>query len=202
MLSVIMLLRLLRTALLDRRRLLLENAALRQQVVVLKRSVKRAHVKDSDRIFWILLQRLLADWQSCLLFVKPETVLRWHRRGFRYYWGRKSRPRKPGRPPIAWTLLYLIKRLSKENVLWGAPRIRDELALLGHAIAQSTVERYMVRHRDPKRSQRWMTFLRNHMQVTAACDFFVVPTLIFKRLYALTWCPVAKHRTSFLRRRS
>ncbi len=174
----------LRALVLDRQRLLLENTALRQQVIVLKRSVKRAHVKDSDRIFWILMQRLLADWRSCLLFVKPETVIRWHRRGFRYYWGRKSKPKKPGRPPIAWKLVYLIKRLSQENVFWGAPRILDELALLGHAVPQSTVEKYMVRHRDPDRGQRWTTFLRNHMRVTAACDFFVVPTLTFKLLYA------------------
>ncbi len=129
-------------------------------------------------------QRLLADWQSCLLFVKPETVIRWHRRGMRYYWGRKSRPKNPGRPAIAWRLIYLIKRLSRENVTWGSPRIRDELAMLGHSVPKSTVERYMVKHRDPKRGQGWRTFLQNHMKVTAACDFFVVPTLTFRLLYA------------------
>jgi hypothetical protein len=155
-----LLLGMLRALVLDRERLLLENAALRQQVLVLKRSVKRAHVKDSDRIFWILMRRLLDDWQSCLLFVKPQTVLRWHRKGFRYFWGRKSKPRKPGRPPIGWKLVYLIKRLSRENVLWGAPRIRDELVMLGHEVAESNVERYRVRHRDPRRGQGWRTFSR------------------------------------------
>jgi transposase InsO family protein len=120
-----------------------------------------------------------------LLFVKPETVIRWHRRGMRYYRGRKSRPRKPGRPAIAWRLIYLIKRLSKDNVLWGAPHVRAELARLGHDVAQSTVERYMVRHRDPKRGQRWMTFLQNELRATAACDFFSVPTATFRNLFVL-----------------
>jgi hypothetical protein len=101
----------------------------------------------------------------------------------RYYWARKSTPRRQGRPPIPWTLVYLIKRLSRDNVLWGAPRLRDELAQLGHKVAASTVARYMVRHRDPKKAQRWRTFLKNHLSVTAACDFFVVPTLTFKLLY-------------------
>jgi putative transposase len=174
----------LRAALIDRQRLMLENAALRQQVVILKRSVLRPRIQDSDRVFWILLQRFLTDWKSSLLIVKPETVLRWHRKGWAYYWARKSRPRKPGAPPIGWKLVRLIQRLSVENVTWGAPRIRDELVLLGHDVAQSTVEEYMVKRSDPRRGQRWTTFLRNHMRVTAACDFFVVPTLTFKLFYA------------------
>ena len=98
-----------------------ENLALRQQIAVLKRSVNRAKIEDSDRIFWILMKRLLKNWKECLPIVKPETVIRWHRKGFADYWRRKSRS-KPGRPPIPMGLILLIRRLSQENVTWGAPR--------------------------------------------------------------------------------
>ena len=177
------LLGLLRAALADRQRLLLENAALRHQVAVLKRSVSRPRLDDSDRLFWIALRRLHREWKDWLLFVRPETVMRWHRKGFAYYWARRSKPRKIGRPAIGWPLVTLIRRLSRENVLWGAGRIADELAKLGHQVSEATVEKCRVRHRDPQRGQRWSTFLRNHASVTAACDFFVVPTLTFKLLY-------------------
>jgi transposase InsO family protein len=171
------LLALLRSAIRDRQKLLIENAALRHQVVVLKRGVKRPRIEDSDRIFWIAMRRLVRD------FVQPETVVKWHRHGFLRYWGRKSKPHRQGRPSIGWNLVYLIKRLSMENVLWGAPAIGRELQRLGHDIADSTIAKYMVPRHDPGRGQRWTTFLRNHMPVTAACDFFVVPTLTFKLLY-------------------
>ena len=165
----------------DRARLALENAALRQQLIVLKRSVNRAKINDSDRVFWVLMRRMLKDWKDSLLIVKPETLLRWHRQGFRYYWRWKSRA-KPGRPPIAMKVIFLIKRLSRDNPLWGAPRISDELALLGHSVGPTTVAKYMVRTKRPP-STSWRSFLANHMSVTAACDFFVVPTLTFKLLY-------------------
>ncbi|MHC4512969.1 MAG: integrase core domain-containing protein [Planctomycetota bacterium] len=166
----------------DRSRLALENIALRQQIVVLKRSVGRAKIDDSDRIFWILMRRLLDSWRDTLLIVKPETVIKWHRKGWRYYWRRKSQRGKPGRPKIDPEVIELIRRLSRDNATWGAPRIQSELALLGHRVAVSTVAKYMVRH--PKEPwQSWRTFLANHMSVTAACDFFVVPTLTFKALY-------------------
>ena len=166
----------------DRSRLALENVALRQQIVVLKRSVKRAKIEDSDRVFWILMRRLLDSWRDALLIVKPETVIQWHRKGWKYFWRRKSLRGKPGRPPIEPAVIELIRRISRENVTWGAPRIASELALLGHQVAESTVAKYMVRH--PKKpSQTWRTFLANHMSVAAACDFFVVPSLTFKPLY-------------------
>src|SRR5262245_6689187 len=92
----------LRALVLDRQRLLLENLALRQQVIVLKRMNQRPHLRDSDRVFWILMRKALRDWKSCLLIVKPETVIRWHRRGWRYYWRRESWPKRVGRPPIGW----------------------------------------------------------------------------------------------------
>jgi hypothetical protein len=136
----------LRAALIDRQRLMIENAVLHQQVIVLKRSVTRPRIQDSDRVFWILMHRLLSDWKSCMLIVKPETLIRWHRKGAAYYWARTSRTAKRGAPAIGWKLVRLIQRLSIENVTWGAPRIRDELVMLGQEVAQSTVEKYMVKN--------------------------------------------------------
>ena len=118
----------------DRQRLALENVALRHQLVVLKRSVKQARIHDSDRVFWILMKKMLADWRDAVHFVKPDTIVRWHRKGFRYYWRRKSKS-KPGRPPISMAVIHLIRRMSMENVMWGAPKIASELALLGHVVA-------------------------------------------------------------------
>ena len=168
----------------DRTRLAAENIVLRQQLNVLGRSVNRARIEDSDRIFWILVRKLFKDWAEHLVIVKPETVIRWHRMGFAYYWRRKSRARRGGRPPITESVIELIRQMSAENVTWGSPRIRKELAKLGHEVAKSTVERYMVkREPDGGARHRWRTFLANHMDVAAACDFFTVPTITFKVLY-------------------
>ena len=112
---------LLRTLLADRHQLLAENLALRHQLGVLKRSVPRPKIEDSDRLIWILLRRSFKDWKDALIFVKPDTVVRWHRNGFRYYWKRKSRA-KPGRPPISMGVIMLIRRHVQENLTWGAPR--------------------------------------------------------------------------------
>ena len=168
----------------SRSRLLLENLALRQQLAVLSRQRKRPRVQNRDRLFWILLSRLFQDWRSCLLFVKPETVVKWHRGGFRQYWRWKSRVRRPGRPAIDTEVRAAIRQLLDENALWGAPRIHGELLKLGYQVSERTVGRYLKRIR-PRRtsSQSWMTFLRNHLGCTAACDFFVVPTATFRVLY-------------------
>lgn len=122
------LLAILEFAMKGRAQLVLENAALRHQLAVLKRSVTRAKFEGSDRIFWIVLRRMLKDWRDAVFLVKPDTVVRWHRNGFRYYRKRKSRS-KPGRPPIGRDVIHLIKRISTENSLWGAPKTADELAL-------------------------------------------------------------------------
>ena len=180
--KILDLVQLVRLLVADRKRLALENVALRHQLTVLKRSVKRPRIEDSDRVFWILMMRMLKEWKDAVHFVKPETVLRWHRKGFRYYWKRKSKS-KPGRPPISMAIIHLIRRMSMDNTTWGAPKIASELALIGHVVADSTVAKYMVKARKPDPSQRWGTFIRNHMDVTAACDFFVVPTATFKVLY-------------------
>ncbi len=125
--------------------------------------------------------RMLKEWREALVIVTPATAIRWHRQGFRYYWRWKSRA-KPGRPPISMELIHLIRRLSRENVLWGAKHMRDELALLGHRVSITTVAKYMIRHRRGNAGQGWSSFLRNHLARTAACDFLVVPTITFKLL--------------------
>jgi len=143
-----MLLILLRALLVPKVQLALENVALRQQVAVLRRPVHRPRVRARDRLFRVVLRRLWAGWRDALGLVQPATVVRWHRAGWRLVWRWRSR-KKPGRPPVPPEVRALIRRLSGENRLWGAPRIRDELALLGHRVAKSTVEKYMTRPRTP-----------------------------------------------------
>jgi len=146
-------------------------------------------------------------WPSLLglsRVVQPDTILRWHRAGFRAYWRWKSRAQS-GRPPVSRELCELIRRMSKENPLWGAPRIHGELLKLGFEIAESTVSKYMIRHRGPP-SQNWRTFLRNHADAIAAIDLCVVPTLTFECLFAflvvghgrrqLLWFAVSRHPTA------
>ena len=155
--------------------LALENLALRHQLEVLERSGKRPKLRQRDRMFWVLLSALWPDWRSALVIVKPETVTRWRRRGFRLCWCWKSRSRKPGRPPINEEIRKLIRRMSQENLTWGAPRIESELRLLGYAVAERTVAKYMVRT-PASPTQTWRTFLNNHslemmdIDVLKACN--------------------------------
>lgn len=160
--------------------LLAENAALRQQLAVYRRTIKRPRLRRRDRIFWVWLSWLWSDWRSALVIVQPATVVGWHRDGFRLYWRLKSRP--SGRPKVTTEVRRLLRRMAKENPLWGAPRIQSELRLLGYELAESTVARYLPRNNRPP-SPTWKTFLRNHLSETAAIDFFVVPTATFRVLY-------------------
>jgi putative transposase len=180
--EILALLMYLRALLRHRLTLAAENLALRQQLATLHRSVPKPRLHDHDRRFWILLARLWPGWRSALLIVAPATVVRWHRQGFRYYWRWKSRG-QPGRPLIDAEARQLIRRLSRDNPLWGAPRIQAELRLLGHDLAEATVVKYMVRRRDQPPSQTWRTFLKNHVGTLAAIDFCVVPTVTFRLLY-------------------
>ncbi len=173
---------LVRAFLLSRLSLAAENLALRQQVAVYKHTVTRPRLRPRDRLFWVLLSRLWANWRSALAIVQPDTVIKWHRQGFKLYWRWKSRAGKPGRPRIQRELRDLIHRMSRENPLWGAPRILSELLLLGYDLAQGTVAKYMIRIRKPP-SQTWRTFLANHAADIVACDFFTVPTVTFRILY-------------------
>jgi len=167
----------------SRSRLEAENAALRHQLIILCRQRHiRVRLTNNDRWFFIQMYRWFPSVLKVLTVVRPETLVRWHRAGFRSYWRWKSRSRG-GRPQIETDLRALIRRMSIENPLWGAPRIHGELLKLGFAVAQSSVARYMVKRRGPP-SQGWVTFLRNHAPDIAAMDLFVVPTIGFNLLYA------------------
>ena len=161
-----------------------ENAVLRQQLIVAKRRApKRVIITDVDRLILVWLCRLWPRLLDSMVIVQPETVLRWHRAGFRTFWRWKSRS-AGGRPKIDAELRALIRRISRENVLWGAPRIHGELLKLGFQVSQSTVAKYVV-HRPRPSSHSWRTFLRNHAPEVAAIDLFVAPTIGFKLLYVL-----------------
>src|SRR6202048_4393704 len=164
-------------------RLEAENAALRHQLIVLRRKVKgRAHLTNHDRWFFILMYRWFPSILEVLVIIRPETLVHWHRAGFRRYWRWKSRS-PGGRPQIGTDLRALIRRMSVENPLWGAPRIHGELLKLGFEVAQSSVAKYMVKRGGPP-SQEWRTFLRNHAPDIAAVDLLVIPTIGFDLLYA------------------
>ena len=165
-------------------RLEAENAVLRHQLIVLRRRLHgRVRLTNNDRWFFIQLYRWFPSILQVLTIIRPETLVRWHRVGFRRYWRWKSRS-QGGRPQIEADLRKLIRRMSIENPLWGAPRIHGELLKLGFELAQSSVAKYMVKHRGPP-SPGWRTFLRNHAPEIAAMDLFVVPTIGFDMLYAL-----------------
>ncbi len=164
-------------------RLEAENAALRHQLIVLRRKVRgRVRLTNNDRWFLLQLYRWFPSILQLVTVVQPETLVRWHRVGFRLYWRWKSGLRG-GRPQIETDLRALIRQMSMENPLWGAPRIHGELLKLGYEVAQSTVAKYMVKRRRPP-SQGWRTFLRNHAPDIAAMDLFIVPTISFDLLYA------------------
>src|SRR6266446_4984785 len=164
-------------------RLEAENAALRHQLVVLRRKLKgRTRLTSNDRWFFVQLYRWFPSILPAVMIIRPETLVRWHRAGFRRYWRWQSR-RRGGRPPIEAELRALIRQMSRENLLWGAPRIHGELLKLGFELAQSSVAKYMVKRRGPP-SQGWCTFLHKHAPDIAAMDLFVVPTIGFNLLYA------------------
>ena len=171
-----------RAAMRCRHDLATENLALRQQLAVMKYQRPRPRLTDADRLFWVVLSRIWSGWQDSLHVVQPETVLRWHRQGFRYYWRWKSRHR--GRPKADSEIRALIRRMCLANPLWGAPRVHGELLKLGLDVSETTVSKYMVKHRGPP-SQTWRTFLRNHAKELIALDFFTVPTATFRVLFVL-----------------
>jgi transposase InsO family protein len=178
-------------------RLEAENVALRHQLMVLRRQLGgRVHLTNRDRLFLVQLYHWFPSIGRVLAIVRPETVIRWHRAGFRCYWRWKSRSRG-GRPQISAELRALIRRMSNENPLWGAPRIHGELLKLGFDVAQSSVAKYMVKRRGPP-SQGWRTFLRNHAPDIAAMDLFVVPTIGFDLLYAFVIVRLDRRQLVFI----
>ena len=189
----------------SRCRLEAENLFLRHQLnIALRRVPPRLRLRSSDRALLIWITKLWSGLLSAAQVVQPETILRWHRAGFKVFWRWKARNRA-GRPKIDRGLRDLIQRMSNENRLWGASRIHGELLMLGFEVAQSTVSKYMMRVRNPP-SQTWKTFLQNHAEAIAAIDMCVVPTVTFDRLFVflvvghgrrqLLWFEVTRHPTA------
>jgi transposase InsO family protein len=154
----------------------------RHQLGVLQRSVKRPKLTPADRLLWGWLCAVWADWRSGVFIVKASTVIGWHRKGFRLFWAWKVRHGKPGRPSVPKEVRALIRTMSRENPLWGAPRIHGELLKLGIDIGETSVGKYMARGRKPP-SQTWRTFLENHINSMVSVDFFTVPTIRCQVLY-------------------
>jgi transposase InsO family protein len=188
---LIALLGFLRSLFRARRELALENLALRQQLVVLRRA-KRPRLINADRIFWAWLSRVWAHWSDVLVIVRPDTVVRWHRRGFRLFWRWKAQ-QGPGRPPASKEVRDLIRRMATENLGWGAPRIHGELLKLGIDVSERTVSRLMPHRRKPP-SQTWRTFLANHAGTLACIDFLAVHTASFRVLYVFLVLSVDRRR--------
>ena len=163
----------------------LEILALRQQLaMVTARDRKRLRFRRRERLFWVWLYRLWPGCLKTLAVFKADTLVRWHRNGFQLYWTWKSRRGDGGRPWISRETRALIRRLSRENPLWGAPRVHGEVQMLGIDVCQTTVAKYMIRPRKPP-SQTWRTFLDNHAKDLVFIDFFTVPTATFRILYVL-----------------
>jgi putative transposase len=161
-----------------------EIIALRHQLTVFQRTQKpkRIMLNGIDRCLWVWLSRMWSGWRSAVLIVKPETVIGWHRQGFRWYWTWKICHGRSGRPCVPNETRNLIRTMSRENPLWGAPRIHGELMKLGIKISEASVAKYMVRHPKPP-SQTWRTFLDNHVSQLASVDFFTVHTVWFEILF-------------------
>jgi transposase InsO family protein len=174
----------------SRRQLGLEILALRHQVQVLRRGVKRPALNNAERLLWVGLKKVWPEWKDALVIVRPETVVGWQRKAFRAFWRWKSRPRG-GRPSIDPKIIHLIRRMWKANPTWGSIRIQDELAHLGLQVSDATVRKYRPQPRKPS-SQTWRSFLNNHVREVAAMDFFIVPTATFRVLYVFV--VMAHHR--------
>ncbi len=164
--------------------LVAENALLRQQLIILRRQVKRPACTKTDRMLLVLLARMVRTWKQALLIVQPETLLRWHRQGFKLFWKYKSRAASL-KPRISQETISLIQEMARDNRLWGAERIRGELLKLGIHVSKRTIQKYMKQVRTARpRGQTWRTFLHNHAGQIWACDFLPVTDLFFRSLFA------------------
>jgi len=173
----------------SRLELLMENLALRQQLAVFKQKRSRPALGPADRAFWVVLRQVWRNWANALIFVEPDTVVRWQRQGFKWFWRWISRTKKAGRPRIPREVREFIIRMARDNG-WGAPRIHGELLKLGIVIDERTVSRYLPRGRtSPDKLQRWLVFLRNHRDALVGMDFFTVPTVTF----GLLWVFIVLH---------
>jgi putative transposase len=173
--------------------LVLENIALRQQLRALQRTIRRPHLRTRDRMFWVLLAKTWRRWRTALVFVKPDTVLRWHRDWLRRRWARRSRRTRDGRRTIDPEIRALVTEMATANPLWGAPRIHGELCKLGLDVSERTVSRLLAHRRRPP-SQSWRTFLTNHATAMVSVDFFTVSTLTGRVVFVLVLLSHARRR--------
>lgn len=185
-----------RSFLRTQRELALENLALRHQLAVLRRTNPgRVTAKRIDRALWSWIAGAWKDWRSASLLWQPDTIIRWHREGFRSFWARKSRRTGRGRPALDAEIRTLIMKMREANPLWGAPRIHGELKMLGIDAGQTTVGKYLPKHgRRPPPSQMWRSFLKNHVNDLVSIDFFTVPTATFRVLYGFVVLAHARRR--------
>jgi transposase InsO family protein len=182
--ALFLLVSVIRSSLTNQTELALENLALRQQLAILNRKRSRPSLRRRDRLFWFCLSAIWQKWRKSLIVVKPETVVRWHRKGFALYWKRLSNRKGVGRPGTGKDIRDLVRKMANANPTWGSPRVHGELQKLGIKISERTVARLMPRKRKPP-SQTWRTFLDNHVKDFVSIDFFVAPTVTFRILFVL-----------------
>jgi len=173
----------------------LENLALRQQLAAYKRACKRPRPQMRDRAFWVWLSKLWQKWPAARVIVKPETVIRWHRQGFKLYWQWKSRPKRCGRPTISPEHIDYIRRMSGDNPSWGEDKINEELRVkFGVSHSSSTSRRYMTKRRPRRDGQKWRTFIKNHSHELFACDFMTQYTALFTTVYVFVVMEIGTRR--------
>ena len=163
----------------------LEIIFLRKQLEILNRSNNKIWIKNRDRLFFTFIKSIFSNWKSSLIIIKPETVIKWHRKGFQLYWIWKSK--RKGRPRIETEIIQLIKQMAEDNPQWGIPRIHGEVLKLEFDISESTVQKYVPKTNDRTSGQRWKTFLKNHASEIISIDFLTVPTINYKLLYVLVF---------------
>ena len=179
---------------LPRSQLMLENAMLRKQLIILRRQIERPKLNDTDRRWLVMLASRLQNWRQALLIVQPETLLRWHRELFRVFWKHKSRT-KSREPRIPQTTIDLIQTLAKDNILWGAERIRGELLHLGIKLSKRTILKYMRTVREPRPCrQNWLTFMQNHGRDIWACDFLQTYDVFFRAMFIFVVIEIGSRR--------
>jgi len=185
----------LRSLFIYREALMLENLALRQQLATYKRTCKRPRLRMVDRTFWVWLSKLWQKWPAASVIVKPETVIRWHRHGFKRYWRWKSRPKRCGRPTIPPEHIDYIRRMSGDNPSWGEDKINEELRVkFGVSHSSSTIRRYMTKRRPRRDGQEWRTFINNHSHELFACDFMTQYTALFTTVYVFVVMEIGTRR--------
>ena len=185
----------LRSLFIRREALVFENLALRQQLAAYKRACKRPRLRMRDRAFWVGLSKLWQKWPAALVIVKPKTVIRWHRQGFKLYWRWKSRPKRCGRPTIPPEHIDYIRRMSGDNPSWGEDKVNEELRVkFGVSHSSSTIRRYMTKRRPRRDGQKWRTFIKNHSHELFACDFMTQYTSLFTTVYVFVVMEIGTRR--------